>query len=450
MSGGHHDAGDYSKYTINSAGLVHTLVFAADAIPGVAALDNLGLPESGDGVSDVLEEAKWEADFLSKMQDDDGGLLLSGLPPRPGIRVGCPARPRRSAGGLAEEHLSDRRRGRRPRAMRLVAEIPPGVSPRPRPCICGKARLGWKFLQAAIARHGRKGAYQKITFYGDDWGHDDEMAWAACELYLATGEPAYRTELFAWLPDPADPATFKWGWQHLSQSWGNAIREYAFAARTGRLPADRLDPRYLTACENQVLAAGNDALAWSRENAYATSFPLDTKRYSGGGWYFSLSQAMDLAAAAAIDPDPEYDDAILGNFNYEAGCNPVDVCYVAGLGWKRPRLMVDQYAANAGRAAAADRHRRGEHPGRVLLAVPLSVPPGPNQLPERLRIAAAATQSMTAGATPPTSPPSSSRSISPAGSWPQATSPPGRARSTEPWTPRRGADSPRPPGPPCA
>src|SRR6185503_11125276 len=74
VSGGHHDAGDYSKYTINSAALVHTLIFAVDALPGVAELDNLGLPESGDGVCDLLQEARWEAQFLAKLQDDDGGV----------------------------------------------------------------------------------------------------------------------------------------------------------------------------------------------------------------------------------------------------------------------------------------------------------------------------------------------------------------------------------------
>ena len=74
VPGGHHDAGDYSKYTINSASLIHLLVFAADSLPGVGALDNLGIPESGDGKSDFLQEAKWEADFLAKMQDADGGF----------------------------------------------------------------------------------------------------------------------------------------------------------------------------------------------------------------------------------------------------------------------------------------------------------------------------------------------------------------------------------------
>ncbi|HLP26854.1 MAG TPA: cellulase N-terminal Ig-like domain-containing protein, partial [Acidobacteriota bacterium] len=76
VSGGHHDAGDYSKYTTNSALLTHLLAFAGDSFNGVSELDNLGLPESGDGISDVLQEAKIEADFLLKIQDTDGGFYF--------------------------------------------------------------------------------------------------------------------------------------------------------------------------------------------------------------------------------------------------------------------------------------------------------------------------------------------------------------------------------------
>jgi hypothetical protein len=47
VSGGHWDAGDYSKYTENSAQLVHELIFAVDNIPGLSTLDNFGIPESG-------------------------------------------------------------------------------------------------------------------------------------------------------------------------------------------------------------------------------------------------------------------------------------------------------------------------------------------------------------------------------------------------------------------
>jgi hypothetical protein len=39
-------------------------------------------------------------------------------------------------------------------------------------------------------------------------------------------------------------------------------------------------------------------------------------------------------------------EAILNNVNYEQGCNPVNVCYLTGLGWKRQREIVHQYAQN--------------------------------------------------------------------------------------------------------
>jgi hypothetical protein len=227
-----------------------------DSIPGVAKLDNLGIPESGDGISDVLEEAKWEADYVAKLQDTDGGFYFLVYPKGPRIRVQRHARPRRPPGRLAEEHGGNRRRRRGACAVRLVARSSGGTTPRPAARYLQQARLGWRFLTAAVARYGKAGAYQKLTFYGDRYTHDDELAWAACELYLATGEAEFRQRLFEWFPNPADPATFRWGWWRMSEGWGNAIRSYAFAARSGRLPAAALDARYLALCEGQILAAG--------------------------------------------------------------------------------------------------------------------------------------------------------------------------------------------------
>jgi hypothetical protein len=48
----------------------------------------------------------------------------------------------------------------------------------------------------------------------------------------------------------------------MPESWGIAIRSYAFAARTGRLQAGQLDAAYLAKCEAQIVAAGDDALRW--------------------------------------------------------------------------------------------------------------------------------------------------------------------------------------------
>ena len=96
-----------------------------------------------------------------------------------------------------------------------------------------KAKLGWIFLQNAIHAYGKNGAYQKITHYGNEFAHDDELAWAACALFVATGDQAYHQQLQAWY-DPADPNTRRWTWWRLFEGYGCAVRSYAFAARSGR------------------------------------------------------------------------------------------------------------------------------------------------------------------------------------------------------------------------
>ena len=353
VSGGHHDAGDYSKYTINSAALTHLLVFTADTLTGTNALDNLGLPESGDGINDVLQEARHEAGYIAKLQDTDGGFYFivypkayeyeSNVTPDHGsAQVVWPKNTSATAASVA--------------ALAQTASSPQFKQryPAEAAAYLQKARLGWQFLMAAIAKYGKDGSYQKITFYGDNFMHDDELAWAACELYLATGDTQYQAKLFEFFPDPSDSATFRWGWWRMSESWGNAIRSYAFAARSGRLQTNQLDPRYLAKCEAQILAAGDDALLWSNENAYASSFPDATKRVRGAGWYFSLDQASDMAVAYLINPKPAYLDALVGNLNYEAGTNPVNVTYLTGLGLKRQHEIVNQYASNDRRVLPPD------------------------------------------------------------------------------------------------
>ncbi len=354
VSGGHHDAGDYSKYTINSAGLIHHLVFAADVFPGAGDLDNLGLPESGDGRSDLLQEAKWEADFLVKMQDDDGGFYFLVYP-----------RDRKYEHDVLPDHGDPQvvwPKNTAATAAAVAALAQCGSSPRFRrefPDAAARylqaARRGWEFLLAAIARHDRDGAYQKLTHYGDEFMHDDELAWAACELFAATGDPSFHDRIQAWL-HPADPATRRWGWWRMCEGYGRAIRCYAFAARSGRLARDRLDPLLLTQCENEIAACADDWLHAAQQSAYGTSFPEQTKRTLSAGWYFPTDPAFDLAVACQLDfpkfndPRAAYRAAIFTNLNYAAGCNPVNVSYIAGLGWHRPQEIVHQYAQNDRRA----------------------------------------------------------------------------------------------------
>ncbi|EEF61780.1 glycoside hydrolase family 9 protein [Pedosphaera parvula] len=353
VSGGHFEAGDYNRVTYNGAQLVHTLVFAADSLPGVGALDNLGIPESGDGISDVLQEAKWEADFLARMQDADGGFYYSVYPqfreyeldvlPENGDpqvvwpkNTGCTAA---AVAALAQCASS-------PRFKQAYPQVASNY--------WAKAQLGWQFLTNAIARFGLDGSYQKVQHFDDDFTHHDELAWAACEMFLASGDPQYQAKLFEWFPNPTDFTTFRWGWLRMYACYGNAVRDYAFAVRNGRLSNAQIQQDYLEKCINVITNCGNDILSWSQDNAYGTSFPDLSKAYRGGGWYFSSAQAFDMVVAYQFNPDPQYVDALLRNLNFESGCNPVNVSYITGLGWKRLRNIVDQYSLNDRRALPKD------------------------------------------------------------------------------------------------
>jgi len=353
VSGGHFEAANYSKVTWNSAQVVHVLMFAADSLPGVAALDNLGLPESGDGISDVLQEAKWEADSLAKLQDADGAFYYAVnpinreyegdvLPENGDPQVVWPKNTAATAAAVA--------------ALAQCASSPRFQQAYPQAASDYRARAqrGWQFLVDAIARYGLAGAYQKIQHFGDDFTDRDELAWAACEMFLATGDPQYQTTLKTWFPDPTDRGTWRWGWQPMYVCYGNTVRDYAFAVKSGRLRADQLDTNYFNACVSAVITGGDTSLAWSQANAYGTSLPDATKRVRSAGWYFSTEQAFDLVVAQQFNPNAGYVDAILGNLNFEGGCNPVNMTYVTGLGWKRQRLIVDQYSANDRRVLPKD------------------------------------------------------------------------------------------------
>ena len=73
VSGGWHDAGDYGRYVVSGAKAAADLMLAYSLYPE-AFDDALGIPESGNNIPDVLDEVKYELDWLFKMQNSEGGV----------------------------------------------------------------------------------------------------------------------------------------------------------------------------------------------------------------------------------------------------------------------------------------------------------------------------------------------------------------------------------------
>jgi hypothetical protein len=74
LHGGWYDAGDYNKYTSWTANYIVEMMKAFIENPD-AWTDNYNIPESGNGMPDLLDEAKWGIDLLLRLQNENGSAL---------------------------------------------------------------------------------------------------------------------------------------------------------------------------------------------------------------------------------------------------------------------------------------------------------------------------------------------------------------------------------------
>lgn len=74
LRGGWYDAGDYTKYTAWHSGYIVALLQTYAEHPDLIG-DDFDIPESGNGVSDLLDEISWGIDWLVRMQLPDGSVL---------------------------------------------------------------------------------------------------------------------------------------------------------------------------------------------------------------------------------------------------------------------------------------------------------------------------------------------------------------------------------------
>lgn len=72
MRGGWHDAGDFGRYVSAGAVAVGHVLYAYELFPE-SFKNSLNIPESGNGIPDILNECLYELKWLMKMQAPDGG-----------------------------------------------------------------------------------------------------------------------------------------------------------------------------------------------------------------------------------------------------------------------------------------------------------------------------------------------------------------------------------------
>lgn len=326
--GGHHDAGDYGKYTITGTTYVASVLNAMAAFPGKFQDDNTGLPSSGNGIPDIIDECKWELDWLENMQDEDGGVFGVIRPRGGGYEHALPAKEAKRQFFPKDTVFT---------AAYAAALAKASCSPvmrkyYPQDCdrYLAKAKRAWDWLQANTR-------YVQYFHYGavfEDW---DERCWAAVELYGATGDDAYHKAFL----QQFDPAKKRWGWWPLFDSAGHTTHAYALMANRPR------DDAMLQRCKAAIKEACEMHVADTEALPYRLSFPAVSIRQKNYGWHFPGDYSgFDLLLGYAQEKDSRYLQCAFDNLSYTCGANPSGHFLQTGLGSKRNIEVVSDYANN--------------------------------------------------------------------------------------------------------
>ncbi|WP_020654461.1 heme-degrading domain-containing protein [Massilia niastensis] len=313
---GWYDAGDYNKYIVNSGISTYTLLAAFEHFPAWFTRQDVNIPESGDGVPDILDEAMWNLEWMLTMQDpQDGGvyhkltnLKFDGMV-MPHAAMKDPRYVVAKSTAAALDFAATMAV-----ASRVLAPYDrqwPGMSAR----MLAASEAAWKWAAANPAAIFRNPAGVVTGEYGDE-RVDDEFAWAAAELYISTGKDAYyqalqRDQAAVTFPSWSDVRAL--AWMSLAHH-----RERLGPAADHKLIADRIDE----------LAAGL-AREW-RGSGYRV--PMKPADMVWGSNAVILNQAMMLLQAYRLNGKPDYLMAAQSSLDYVLGRNAVDTSFVTGFG----------------------------------------------------------------------------------------------------------------------
>ncbi len=369
--GGWHDAGDYGRYVVNSGVTTGTLLWTWELYHKKLKAISLSIPESGNGTPDILNETRWNLEWMLKMQDDDGGVWHK----------------------QTSEHFSG---FVAPEDDDLPSEVI-GTGKAPYKSTCATADLAavgaiaarvYKPFDAAFAARTLEAARKawawaekspNVTFvnppgvstgeYGDN-NCADERLWAAAELWRTTGERPYNDffvqEYRKYLPDLDSPPAE--GWNSLGAM---GLWTYALGKRKGS------DRDAINAIRARTVAAARTVVDRTNANPYRMS--MQAEDYVWGSNGVAAGYGMYLLIANTFQPGRNFRDAARDNLHYLLGRNTFSLSWVTQLGehsvehpHHRPSGSGKQPGPWPGLLAGGPNRGRQD---AVLAALPKDLPP---------------------------------------------------------------------------
>lgn len=344
VRGGWYDAGDHGKYVVNGGISAWTLLALFERLHHVTKTASawgdrtLNIPESGNGVPDLLDEARYEVEFLLKMQVPDGHPLAGMAHHKIHDHAWTPL-------AIEPPEVTEQRALHPPstaatlnlaavaaQASRLWYAIDPAFSAR---CLAAAQ----KAYSAGLA-HPHKYAPEMDKVGGgpyEDKHLTDEFFWAEAELFITTGaagllEKLSRSPHFKEFPTrllhedgstDGDGVTGSMTWQSTA-----ALGWISLAQVPSHLP-DKERARLRAS----IVRAADVYLGTIEREGYRLPLGMgESKKYPWGSNSFVLNNMIVLSLAYDFTQGQKYAGGVVQGMDYILGRNPLVQSYITGYG----------------------------------------------------------------------------------------------------------------------
>ena len=331
---GWYDAGDYNKYVVNSGITMGTMFSAWEDFPSYYSEMDINIPESGQGLPDILSELLWNLRWMIKMQDpDDGGVyhklttasFEDRLMPAEAVNQRYVVQKSTAATLNFTAVMAQ--------ASRVFKEFAGEVPGLADSCLQA-AEYAWEWAVKNPDIYYRQNEMNKLFdpdietgAYGDG-NVTDEFIWAATELFISTKDESYFRSVNI-LPDELMPFP----------TW-NQVRLLAYYSL---LRHNRDIPQYASGTieiiKIRITRFAGKLLENLDDQPYHSVMGKTAGDYIWGSNSVAANQGIVLVNAFFITGDIKYIDGALHNLDYLVGRNATGYSFITGYGFRTPMFI---------------------------------------------------------------------------------------------------------------
>ncbi len=285
----------------------------------------LPVPESGNGIPDILNEALWNLAFYKRLQLSDGGIRGGIEQEEHPILGQCGWQDTWKAYAYAPDFWSSYYYASA--AARMACCLKASS-----PDLSGEYRnsaekaFAWaeKAYADGLAREGHKWTRRAHA------GARQERENAACDLYRLTLNPEYEHIYLS------------------IRTEDNYDAAFVYAA----LPNGIGDERVKRACREAILQAAEAAIANSKKLPYSLSSEnMKTERVATWSRFLTIPRNTQLIRAHFLTGEKKYLEAAIAAANFAAGANPDNLCFTTGVGQRSPENILHHDSRMTGQKA---------------------------------------------------------------------------------------------------